>query len=100
MLRLLRVRHLIESSGDERSDLARPARSSNHSPWYLIRVHRDVFGETPSEYAATLRLQHAWSLVRDTKTSIREIRDAPGFESHSEFSRSFKTTFGCTPTQA
>src|SRR3546814_2524317 len=75
MLRLLRVRHLIESSGDERSDLARLARSANYSPWNLIRVHRDVFGETPSEYAARLRLQHAWSLVRDTKTSICEISE-------------------------
>src|SRR3546814_9210402 len=65
MLRLLRVRHLIESSGDERPDLVRLARSANYSPWHLIRVHRDVFGETPSEYAARLRLQHAWSLVRD-----------------------------------
>src|SRR3546814_975466 len=92
MLRLLRVRHLIESSGDERSDLARLARSANYSPWHLIRVHRDVFGETPSEYAARLRLQHAWSLVRDTKTSICEISEALGFESQSAFCRSFKKT--------
>src|SRR3546814_2643154 len=90
MLRLLRVRHLIESSGDERPDLVRLARSANYSPWHLIRVHRDVFGETPSEYAARLRLQHAWSLVRDTKTSICEISEALGFESQSAFCRSFK----------
>src|SRR3546814_9616520 len=100
MLHLLRVRHLIESSGDERPDLVRLARSANYSPWHLIRVHRDVFGETPSEYAARLRLQHAWSPVRDTKTSICEISAALGFESQSAFCRSFKQTFGCTPTQA
>src|SRR3546814_9693880 len=100
MLRLLRVRHLIESSGDERSDLARLARSANYSPWHLIRVHRDVFGETPSEYAARLRLQHAWSLVRETKPSICAISEALGFERQSAFCRSFKKTFGCTTTQA
>src|SRR3546814_9782048 len=100
MLRLLRVRHLIESSGDERPDLVRLARSANYSPWHLIRVHRDVFGETPSEYAARLRLKHAWSLVRDTKNSICEISEALGFESQSAFCRSFKKTYGCTTTQA
>src|SRR3546814_15410829 len=100
MLRLLRVRHLIESSGDERSDLARLARSANYSPWHLIRVHRDVFGETLSEYAARLRLQHAWSLVRDTKTSIREISAELGLWSPSALCLSFKKTLGCTTTQA
>lgn len=100
MLRLLRVRHLIESSGDERPDLERLAHFANYSPWHLIRVHRDVFGETPSEYAARLRLQHAWSLVRGTRASICEISEALGFESQSAFCRSFKKTFGCTTTQA
>src|SRR3546814_2789544 len=57
MLRLLRVRHLIESSEGERPDLVRLARSASYSPWHLIRVHRDVFGETPFEYSARLRLQ-------------------------------------------
>jgi AraC-like DNA-binding protein len=100
MLRLLRVRHLIESSEGERPDLDRLARSANYSPWHLIRVHRDVFGETPFEYSARLRLQHAWSLVRDTRTSICEISEALGFESQSAFCRSFKKSFGCTTTQA
>ncbi len=100
MLRLLRVRHLIESCEGERPDLARLARSANYSPWHLIRVHRDVFGETPSEYVARLRLQHAWTLVRDTTTSICEISEALGFESQSAFCRSFKRSFGCTTTQA
>src|SRR3546814_13996655 len=56
-------------------------------------------GETPFEYSARLRLQHAWSLVRDTTTSICEISEALGFESQSAFCRSFKKSFGCTTTQ-
>lgn len=99
MLRLLRVRHLIENCEGERPDLAQLARSASYSPWHLIRVHRDVFGETPSEYAARLRLQQAWTLVRDTRTSICEISEALGFESQSAFCRSFKRSFGCTATE-
>src|SRR3546814_17602282 len=72
MLRLLRVRHLIESSGDDRPDLVPLARSANYSPWHLLRVPHDVFGETPSESAAPLSLPHAWSLIRDTTTSYCE----------------------------
>lgn len=100
MQRLLRVRHLIESNGDERPNLVRLARSANYSPWHLIRMHRDVFGETPAEYAARLRLDRAWSLVRETQTPICEISEALGFESQSAFCRSFKKSFGCTTTQA
>ncbi|MDN5781560.1 MAG: AraC family transcriptional regulator [Luteimonas sp.] len=99
MLRLLRVRHLIESQGDERPDLMRLARSASYSPWHLIRMHRDVFGETPAEYAARLRLDRAWSLVRDTQAPVCEISEALGFESQSAFCRAFKKSFGRTTTE-
>src|SRR3546814_17599545 len=46
MLRLLRVRHLIESSEGERPDLVRLARSASYFPWTLLRVPRAVFCET------------------------------------------------------
>lgn len=96
LLRLLRVRHLVEVHGDGRPDLASLARSANYSPWHLIRMHRDVFGETPSEYATRLRLQRAWSLVRETRLPICEITEALGFESQSSFCRAFKNAYGAT----
>ncbi len=96
LLRLLRVRHLIEVHGDGRPDLASLARSANYSPWHLIRMHRDVFGETPSEYATRLRLQRAWALVRETRLPICEITEALGFESQSSFCRAFKNAYGAT----
>lgn len=96
LLRLLRVRHLVEVHRDGRPDLASLARSANYSPWHLIRMHRDVFGETPSEYATRLRLQRAWSLVRETRLPICEITEALGFESQSSFCRAFKNAYGAT----
>ena len=96
MLRLLRVRQLIETHRDNRPDLARLARSANYSPWHLIRMYRDVFDETPSEYAARLRLTRAWSLVNDTQLPICEITEALGFESQSSFCRAFKNAYGAT----
>lgn len=99
LLRLLRMRHLIEINGDDRPDLARLARSANYSPCHLIRMHREVFDETPSEYAARLRLDRAWSLVRDTRMPVCEITEVLGFESQSSFCRAFKHAYGTTTGQ-
>lgn len=100
LLRLLRVRHLIEIHDDGRPDLTMLAQSANYSPWHLMRMHRDVFGQTPSEYASQLRLQRAWSLVRSTQLPICEITEALGFESQSSFCRAFKNAYGTTAGQA
>jgi AraC-like DNA-binding protein len=96
LLRLLRVRQLIETHPDNRPNLAQLASSANYSPWHLIRMYRDVFDETPSEYASRLRLQRAWSLVRNTRLPICEITEALGFESQSSFCRAFKNAYGTT----
>jgi AraC-like DNA-binding protein len=95
LMRLLRVRHLIENC-EGRFDLACMARVANYSPSYLIRMHRDVFDETPAEYAARLRLDRVWSLVSETHMPIREIADAFGFESQSTFCRAFRNAYGTT----
>ncbi|MNM25120.1 HTH-type transcriptional activator Btr [compost metagenome] len=100
LLRLLRVQHLIRCNVDDRIDLTRLAAIANYSPTHLIRVYREVFGETPCEYAARLRHQRAWELVRSTDMSVCEIADALGFESESAFCRAFKHAFGCTTSEA
>lgn len=100
LLRLLRVQHLIRRHPEIRLDLNRLARSANYSPCHLIRIYRDVFDETPTEYAARLRSDRAWRMVRDTRMPVCEITEALGFESQSAFCRAFKNSFGVTATQA
>jgi len=99
LLRLLRVHQLIERDGEGRLDLAQLAHNASYSPWHLIRMYREVFGETPSEHAARLRLDRAWSLVRDSAMPVCEITEALGFESQSAFCRAFKNAYGLTTTQ-
>lgn len=99
LCRLLRVQHLVRTSLDERLDLARLARSASYSPCHLLRIYRDVFDETPSEYAARLRSDRAWQLVRETAMPVCEITEVLGYESQSAFCRSFKSSFGMTATQ-
>ncbi|MGE8225279.1 MAG: helix-turn-helix domain-containing protein [Stenotrophomonas sp.] len=100
MLRLLRVQHLIRCNMDARLDLNRLAAIANYSPPHLIRVYREVFDETPFEYATRIRLRRAWDLVCNTDLSICDISDSLGFETESAFCRSFKHTFCCTASQA
>lgn len=96
LLRLLRVQHLIRCHLEDRIELTRLAASANYSPCHLIRIYREVFGETPSEYATRLRCQRALALVQNTDLSICEIAEMLGFESESAFCRAFKHAFGCT----
>lgn len=96
LLRLMRVRMLIEICRDHRLDMSRLARSANYSPWHLIRMYREVFGETPSEHAQRLRMQHAWTLVHDTRLPVCEIAEALGFESQSSFCRAFRHAYRAT----
>lgn len=98
--RLLHVRSLIRNTADDRPDLERLARIANYSPSHLIRLYREVFDETPSEYAARLRFDRAWRLVRETRMPVCEITEVLGFESQSAFCRAFKQNFGVTATQA
>ena len=42
-------------------------------------MYREVFGETPSEHVARLRLARAWSLVRDSALPVCEITQKLGF---------------------
>lgn len=98
--RLLHVQALIRNTHEDRIDLERLARIANYSPSHLIRLYREVFDETPSEYAARLRFDRAWRLVRETRMPVCEITEALGFESQSAFCRAFKQTFGVTATQA
>ena len=99
LVRLLRVERIIRSNPEARLDLTRLARLANYSPHHLIRVYRNVFGETPAEYALRLRTQHAWNLVRATDMPICEITEMLGFESQSAFCRAFKNSFGMTTSQ-
>lgn len=99
LMRLLRVRHAIRHSEDQRLNLVGLARMANYSTFHLIRIHRMVFDETPFEYAARLRAERAWRMVSGTDLPICEITEMLGFESQSAFCRVFKNAFGTTASE-
>lgn len=104
LLRLLNLQHLmrchVEADDDAAIDVPWLAQRAHYSPGHLIRLHRDVFGETPGETLARLRHARAWQLVRETDMPVGAITHKLGFESQSAFCRAFKHAFGMTATEA
>ena len=89
-----------ETDDDAAIDVSWLAARAHYSPGHLIRLHRAVFGETPSDYFTRLRHARAWELVRETDMPVATITHRLGFESQSAFCRAFKHAFGMTATQA
>jgi AraC family carnitine catabolism transcriptional activator len=58
-----------------------------------------TFAKTPSAHYLGLRLEHGFSLIKNTHLSISEIAVATGFASVSAFSRAFRGQFSISPSQ-
>ena len=63
----------------------------------MIRLFKEVTGETPVEYILNLRVEHAMKLLMEDKLSIAEIAEQSGFGSATYMTRVFKQKLGTTP---
>jgi AraC family transcriptional regulator len=70
------------------------------SPFHFHRLFKALTGETVSECVVRLRLERAVALLKAAPTlPILEAALASGFNSASNFSRSFKRQYGLSPRQ-
>ena len=65
----------------------------------LIRLFKEVTGETPIEYIMNLRIESAIKLLSSTDLSIADISDKTGFGSATYMTRVFKQKLNTTPGQ-
>ena len=63
----------------------------------LIRLFKEVTGETPIEYIMNLRIEAAIKLLSTTELSIADIADQTGFGSATYMTRVFKQKLNTTP---
>ncbi len=63
----------------------------------LIRLFKDVTGETPIEYIMNLRMEAGIKLLSSTDLSIAEIAEQAGFGSDTYMARVFKQKLNTTP---
>ena len=69
------------------------------TPNYLNRLVRAQTGHSAMEWIEISRLNLAKLLLRQNKLQISEIAAATGIDDQSYFTRFFKKSEGCTPTQ-
>ena len=62
-------------------------------------LFKDVTGLPPYRYQLRLRLDRALYLLKNTELNVSEIAYMTGFDDALYFSRIFKKTFGCSPTE-
>lgn len=70
----------------------------NVSIWYFTKTFHALYGEGPQAAAARMRLQHATTLLTDTRLSVSEVGAACGFENNCSFSRAFRARYGMPPS--
>ena len=63
----------------------------------LERLFGKYLNTSPKKYYLEMRLDRARHLLLQTELSIVEVAVACGFQSTSNFSRVYRTAFGCTP---
>src|SRR5439155_7311544 len=93
------ARKFIEEHSREELSLTRLAQAVNISGNYLSEKFKDVTGVNFVEYVAQIRFEEACDFLENGDRRISEIAFAVGFQSLSQFNRTFKKLSGTSPTQ-
>ncbi|MDV2079536.1 AraC family transcriptional regulator [Marinobacter xestospongiae] len=98
--RFEQVIRYIDEHLSEDLDLERLSRVANFSKFHFHRQFSLYAGISASRYIQLMRLRRAsYRLAFEDSVAIIDIALDAGFENPESFSRSFKNTFGQTPTQ-
>ena len=90
--------YVMEHLADPDLAVADLANAAAMSPRTLRRRLKEATGHTPTQFLKTMRLEAAARLLQQDAGTIAEVAYAVGFNSHSYFSRSFKSHFGVSPS--
>lgn len=66
---------------------------------YISVLFKKETGEKFSDYLQRIRLENSCILLRDTRLSLQEIAEKTGFFDLAHFSRAFKESYKCSPSE-
>lgn len=89
---------LIEDGFLDRNTVAALADRLGIGPRHLLRLFLRHAGATPSEVAATRRVQAAKRLISDSDMPLAEVAFAAGFNSIRRFNDAFRATYHRPPS--
>ena len=73
------------------------AKQVNVSPVYLSSLFKKHSGQKISDYITSLRLNHAYNLIKNTNIPINEVFYLCGYNSYPHFIRAFKAKYEDSP---
>lgn len=89
----------IKSHSNEKLSLDEIAAQAGLSKFYFLREFKNITGYTPITYINKIRCENAKKMLLSGNYNIKEISEKTGFESFSYFSKKFKETEGCSPSE-
>ena len=93
------VKEYVQNHYAEDLDLNTIAQNLGFSSSYLTKVFNRVEQIPPSRYIRNYRMGIAKQLMNDKGMTLQQVAAAAGYKDPFHFSRSFKQTFGITPSE-
>lgn len=94
-----KAREYIHKHKTEELSLADVAKAAGASVFHFCKVFHKTTGLTFTDYIARVRLEDARTQLLNPSRRISEIAYDVGFQSLTQFNRTFKRVFGQSPTQ-
>ncbi len=96
---VLRARDYIDKHKTEELSLADVAKAAGASVFHFCKVFHKATGLTFTDYVARVRVEDARTQLLNPNQRISEIAYDVGFQSLTQFNRTFKRVFGQSPTE-
>lgn len=96
---VLRIQSRFESNYQDPFSLTELAEEYGISESYLSHQFKRITGNSVMGYLQSCRIAAAKKYLAETSMSISQIVEECGFSDSSNFSRTFKSIAGCSPTQ-
>lgn len=93
------VKRYIQDRFQDKISLDEAARAVNASTRHFCKVFKEATGMTFTDYLSRVRVEKAKNLLQNPHLRVSEIAFETGFDSISQFNRSFKRITGLAPTQ-
>lgn len=98
--RINKVLSFIDENLNKELSLQKISNVAFYSPFHLHRLFKAITNETLNSYITRKRIERtAMMLIHNKEFSVAEIAEKYGFKNDSTFSRTFKKTYGQSPSK-
>lgn len=94
-----RMQRMIEENLKTEITIRTLAEHTHYSPWYCIKIFKELTGKTPLEYVRLRRLTEASKSLQNEDIKVVDVAFDFYFQSQEGFTKAFSKAFGITPKQ-